>query len=375
MSESQTAVFLGDVLSVGALVGNIAERLVSVRPHPTSGLNILNYTPQAQYKNDWTHELRLCRGLIISGPPDDPKSIIVARPFAKFPNLAEYATGGPFGALPERYSIEVTEKMDGSLAIVYFDGSRYQVATRGSFESPQAASASKLLGALYPDLEVPSGTTLLCEYIAPWNRIVVPYEQESLVALAAIDNATGADVDLSWWTGPRAKVHSQISDLNDLRDKVGREDTASAEGFVVRFIPDTPNAPSMRAKVKYAEYLRLHRMVTGVSTLTIWEHLSQGKDLAELLDAVPDEFYKFVSATVATLKNKFDELMDAASLAASLVAGLPRKDAAAILTKYDRPVSIVAFALLDNKDVAPLIWKMIRPEFKVPGYHGTTLAE
>lgn len=366
MSETPL-VRLGDILDVTALEGAIGDGLVSARPHPNQRLYILNYTPAAQYSRQWSHEVKLCRGLIIEGVPNDPDSRVVARPFAKFANLGEFGTDSAFGELPEASSLEVTEKLDGSLGVVYFDGDEWAVATRGAFTSPQAVAATRLWRQRYQDVRIPPNVTLLCEYVAPWNRVVVAYPDEQLIAIAAIDIATGADTDMDWWSGPRARVYRELRDLDVLRERVVNEDTGNAEGFVVRFTGE-PGVASVRAKVKYAEYLRLHRLATGISTQSIWEHLSGGLSLDELLEIVPDEFYRFVSETVDELTRAKESLVQSAQELARRVSGLERKDAARVVTRESRDVAAVCFVILDGKDPNDLAWKFTKPEFKIPQY-------
>ena len=85
-------------------------------------LLIWNYTPRVQFGKHWTEETLMARGLIT-----DLEGNVVARPFKKFFNLGEHQ-----GDLPIE-EFNVTEKLDGSLGIVYKrDGIPY-LATRGRF--------------------------------------------------------------------------------------------------------------------------------------------------------------------------------------------------------------------------------------------------
>jgi len=55
-------------------------------------------------------------------------------------------------------------------------------------------------------------------------------------------------------------------------------------------------------KVKGEEYLRLHKIMTNVSTTAVWEMLSEDKDALVILKDVPDEFYKKIKMYVADLR-------------------------------------------------------------------------
>ena len=116
----------------------------------------------------------------------------------------------------------------------------------------------------------------------------------------------------------------------------------------------------LRVKVKLAEYVRLHRLVTGVNAKTIWELLRANQPFDELLDRVPDEFYAWVKHTRDDLLAQFAAIEAAARVVQQQVAHLPtRAEQAAIVTKHTHPN--VVFAMLDDKDYADLIWKNLRP--------------
>ena len=46
-----------------------------------------------------------------------------------------------------------------------------------------------------------------------------------------------------------------------------------------------------REKIKQDDYVALHRIVTGLSERTVWQHMTDGRPLAELLDGLPDELH------------------------------------------------------------------------------------
>lgn len=125
------------------------------------GLVILNYGAKCQYKkpDEWTIHERVCRGLIL-----DWSGEVVALPFEKFWNWGESAAPADGARL-----LDITDKEDGSLGIMYRLGSELRVATRGSFSSPQAVWATEQLNLEYPSLaaRLPHGITLLFEIMYP----------------------------------------------------------------------------------------------------------------------------------------------------------------------------------------------------------------
>ena len=122
----------------------VEQHYLSVQKHPTSDLLIYNYTPRCQYERYWTPETLMCRGLIVRSD-----GTIVARPFNKFFNYEEHVQlNQPVPLEP----FKVTEKLDGSLGILYFaDDQLPYIATRGSFVSQQAQKANAILQAKYKE--------------------------------------------------------------------------------------------------------------------------------------------------------------------------------------------------------------------------------
>lgn len=326
------------------------DRFLSVQPHPKLDLLIWNYTQKCQFDRVWTEETLMSRGLIT-----DLEGNIVQRPFKKFFNLSEE----PEADLPAE-DFEVTEKMDGSLGILYWEGNKPCLATRGSFISEQAIKGTQILTEKYGMVKFDSKLTYLFEIIYPENRIVVDYgDMQDLTLLAVIDTETGKERLLEDFKGlgvPLVKVYDGIKDIKNLNKL--QED--NREGFVIRF------ASGLRFKVKFDEYVRLHRLVTMVNAKTIWELLMNNQDFEELLERVPDEFYTWVRKTKADLEGKFLEIEAEASKSLQEVKDMQtRKDQALYLKDKSKYPSIV-FTMLDDKDYKTQIWKMIRPVAEKP---------
>lgn len=334
---------LGDVLDLESVERHVAAGMIA-RKVNADGFTLLNYTARAQYTATWDRETITCRGLVVA-----PDGTIQSRPFPKFWNVYEHAAPGLPDLPVEPFTVQ--EKVDGSLIIVSVtdDGSP-MVTTRGAFDSEQAVAAVDLLPAL-PE----PGVTWLLELVAPWNRIVVDHgDRTELVFLAAIDNATGADVDAQLWPGAVARTYDGLEDIDAI---VARLATLGPdeEGFVIRY------ASGVRAKAKGAEYTRIHKLLTGLSARTIHDLLATGAGLDEVLAGVPDELYAWVRATADDLTARFAGIEAEARAVHDRVVGLPtRKDQA--LAIVDHPQKAVVFAMLDGKPHAPAIWHQLRPE-------------
>ena len=318
-----------------------------VKKHLTADLYILNYTPKAQYERLWDEWTLACRGQILDG-----QGVVVAQPFSKFFSLDEYGLEWTPPAEPFR----AYEKLDGSLGILYwFDGEAF-ITSRGAFASEQALWATQLLRTRYAHVlpRLDRSKTYLFEIIYPENRIVVNYgDRQDLVLLAVVDTATGAEADDLPNIGfPLVRRFDGLTDLVQIR----AAQLDNEEGFVLKF------RSGLRAKVKFAEYVRLHRILTQVSTRNIWEYLATNQPFDAILEKVPDEFYDWVKATVAGLNDQYTAIETDRRAAFQVLE--TRKETAAYF--QTQPYPAVLFNMLDGKDYSKTIWKLIKPAYERP---------
>jgi len=316
--------------------------------HPTLPLTIWNYTEKVQYESLWDEVTLSARGLVTDG-----SGRVVARPFSKFFNIEE-------GKHTPTQEFEVFEKMDGSLGIVFVYHGQVVYATRGSFASDQAKWMADWGGKYNFSHIIVDGYTYLFEIIYPQNMIVVNYGGESrLVLLGVIKTDTGEETswnDLSAFEGwDLVKRYDGISDYNVLKGMIGNNE----EGFVVRF------SNGDRVKIKGDEYIRLHKIMTCVSTTAIWEVLSNGGDVSTILKDVPDEFYDKIHQYSKELMDKYTALENEYHFIFKILSRSDdfefRPCFAELAKRHKYPA--ILFKMYDDKDYSGLIWKLIRPEF------------
>jgi RNA ligase len=329
------------------------QQLITARNHPCADLIIWNYTASCQWRRAWDEVTLQARGLITKSD-----GTIVSRPFPKFFNLEELE------AVPSK-PFTVTEKMDGSLGISYCIDDVAHIATRGSFTSEQAIHATDILHRLYPAfahyIAHDPGHTYLFEIIYPDNQIVVDYgDLDDLVLLAIIDVETGREEDISCYPFPNncpplVKRYDDIEDIAILKTL----EEHNKEGFVLRF------SNGLRAKCKFDEYKRLHRLLTGINTRAIWDLLRNNQPLTTLFDRVPDEFYEWVETTVSGFLKAFHFIEHQAKMLYEQVKLLPtRKEQAYAVAGSE--LSSIVFAMLDHKDYNEIIWRKLRPQAERP---------
>lgn len=306
--------------------GHVREQV-----HPTLPFSIYNYTDRCTWEQVWTPVTLQCRGLIVHRLTRE----VLARPYPKFFNSTE--PDAPKFGLDDH--VTVTDKMDGSLGILYPTGDGgYAIATRGSFASDQAQHATVLWQDRYADRFRPDQCmTMLFEIVYRTNRIVVDYgDLDDLVLLGSVEIATGCSFDPGDieahgnWPGPKTKTFY----YSTFREALEAEPRSGQEGLVVRraFSED-------RVKLKQDEYVALHRILTGVTARHLWEFLAvnacwdsarprpektregfleaqlhlSARRITEIravgcdwkqsyLEDVPEEFYDWVTDRVASLE-------------------------------------------------------------------------
>jgi hypothetical protein len=155
------------------------------------------------------------------------------------------------------------------------------------------------------------------------------------------------------------KKYDGINDLAYLRSL----NEPNREGFIVKF------SNGMRVKIKFADYVRLHSIITNVSTKDIWKYVRDGKDINDLLDKVPDEFDAWVKQQVEKLEDDYNEILIAATnsfitINENLGQNSSKKDFALMALKS--PYHAILFKMREKRSFAEIIWKMIEPAWSKP---------
>jgi RNA ligase len=258
----------------------------------------------------------------------------------------------------------------------YYEGG-WVMATRGSFTSDQAVKGYEMMFN-YDFANLHNDYTYLFEIIYDQNRIVVKYPFEDLVLLGMINTKTGYEVNLySEDTDVRlknlvsnvglkvVKKYDGISDYSVLKSMVKNNE----EGFIVKF------SNGDRMKIKGEEYLRLHKIMTQVSTTSIWEVLSNGDDIESILKDVPDEFYKKVKTYMGELNyshyriseycGKYYDGYRYGKFGDKEVEPTKKEFAEMVQKNFEnKGLHAVMFAMWDNKDYSSIIWKLIKPAYE-----------
>jgi len=328
------------------------------------GLYLYNYTAECQFAARWDYYTRMARGLII-----DNDSNIIARPLSKFFNFNEQPET-QFLNLPKDEP-EVSDKVDGSMVTLFKHNGAYQMATRGVFDSPQAVEATKIFNANYaaalPLIDAYEDFTFVFEVIYPENRIVVDYKgMRDIILLAVVHKKGGwdhtyAEVNKIATTLGFKSVHSEMLTFDQVWEKV-EQGQDNFEGYVLRF------ANGLRVKMKMEEYVRLHRMLTGISEWDIWDMLKNKRDETPFVTNLPEEFKGWYESAKGNFVMQYNNLLTEAK---AIYDGRPdtvsRKEVALYIqdkTKDNKIVGSICFALYKGSTqlfIDNMIWKHLEP--------------
>lgn len=353
---------LHDLFDMDLYTDMVHEGYIRLNRHPDLPIYILNYTEHAQFDREWNEVTLQCRGLIV-----DQNNVIVARPFDKFFNYGE-----PNADVIELGDyVDVTDKMDGSMGILWQYQGQQGIATRGSFVSDQAIHATKLWNEKYKiDGSLSDNWTYLFEIIYPENRIVLDYGDRDELVLLGARNITNGSVLLperlpEWRWGKTTTFH-----FASLSEALAAPPRANAEGYVI----STP--AGARIKVKQEDYIALHKIVTGLTKRRVWENMKNGMTLEQMCEIVPDEWHEWLQSTYfeidtdlrGTTRNldyfKYLNLASDAIYKEGLEwePTLHRKHFARLV--QDEPNKHLLFLMLngDNKGLREACYKLVKPD-------------
>lgn len=223
---------------------------------------IFNYRLASYSQWLLSHALE-CRGITFVINDDGEPVRLASWPFEKFFNINE----NPMTMDLELNGVKsIQEKMDGSLISTYVSDGAVRLKSKGSLFSDQAMAAQRLLEDdtyllhVLQELAVDQNLTVIMEYTAPSNRIVVDYPGQALTVLAVRDNYNGsyvkADVRLKDYM-VEDHVH-MVDDVNgfvaDIPNMIG------IEGFVLVLNND------QRVKIKTEWYSKLHHLKDSINS-------------------------------------------------------------------------------------------------------------
>lgn len=243
--------------------------------------------------------MRECRGLVL-----DENFDLVARGFRRFFNYGE--VDDPFNW---QESVVCSEKVDGSLIILYFWNGKWRINTRFSFGDGQINDSpytwESLVSSLLDFSKLNPELTYVMELCSRYNKVVRDYPTPSLFLLSVFDRYNELYFNETMTIGKSIGVSTsnsyKVSSYDDVEyhlNSISSNDQ-TFEGFVLR------DRDNNRFKVKSLLYLSLHRLANN-------GNLCSPKNIIPLiLDGEIDEvitYFPEMKDDILNFKNKIDKI-------------------------------------------------------------------
>ena len=288
------------------LLNEIIEGYVNVNKHPTEDLYIYNYSRHTQYDWHWNDITIRCRGLILDG-----EGCLVAKGFDKFFTDDQLKSENLDHLIPTDEKYTISNKLDGSLGIMYFVDKTPYIATRGSFVSEMAITANGWLRDRYNHIVFDDKYTYDFEIIYPENRIVVDYgAEQKLVLLGIMDNETLEERDIydeefAYIREQGIEFAEKYDGFKDYKDIIAKFDgDRSKEGFVVQFHPS-----NFRVKMKLEWYKKAAYVLQYFTKKSVWRMIRDGEDILDIIKDIDDELYPQVRQYYNDLWAEYEAIM------------------------------------------------------------------
>jgi hypothetical protein len=257
------------------------------------------------------------RGLILDGNGN-----VQTMGFRKFftfrnylsPKLIALSEGNTLRLPQEEYVI--SEKMDGTMGLLYWVEEIPYIATQRSFKATNAQRASQILHDKYSHLfdKLDKSKSYIFEALFPESRVLVDYgNREDLVLIGVIDKTTGKEeTHLHRKIGfPVAKDYTQEFGHIKNFDELKALNMPNLEGFVITYLES-----GIKIKLKFPWFDEAHEAMNEIihysikirqvrtqfnklmnidrsllSNFTIWEYLQNGKSGNEIFRQIPYDYY------------------------------------------------------------------------------------
>lgn len=273
--------------------------------HPLYDLNILNYTEAVQFKHKWTDTLLQCRSLIVDG-----KGNVKSRSLSKFFNLEQDKCYDK-DLITDNY--RTFDKADGSIGTLFYysyddvenseNEGEWIFYSKGSFQSDQAIIGRQILEENFPQYQKLDKTqSYVFEIIYQENKIVVDYSDiRTLLYISSfmVDGTEKLESNEMLNKGfDIVEEFTYDSSLNDLKNM----NIDNKEGFVILF------DSGLRLKLKFEDYLNLHRTVTNLTPKYILDLVKSDKTIDEIVEMIPDEFHSWFNKIMTKIQRYITDI-------------------------------------------------------------------
>lgn len=169
--------------------------------------------------------------------------------------------------------------------------------SRGSFTSEQAIKGYRIFRDNFADRYthlLDKSLSYIFEIIYPENRIVVEYDYTDIILLSAFEKNGSERNDVrNTFINAKLSVAKEYNPLNPylLKD----ENVDGREGYVLVF------ENGERLKIKYENYLKLHKQVSNLTVQNAFDWIKSGEPLEKILELIPDEYHPWYTCITSKI--------------------------------------------------------------------------
>ena len=348
---------------------NILERYVSeglLRKAEDENLVQYNYSDYCNNSGCWDDITLFNRGNIY----EKSTGKLIAKSLPKFMNFSQLTQEDQHYFLDHKKLI-TTEKKDGCLGILYMYNNEIRCNSRGAFNNYVTDKIKQLLPK-YTMLDVIlKFNTLIVEVISPETKIICDYgNKQELYLLTAYSN-------LDW----EEYSNNQLDELSNIIRmprpkkcylgwqglfKWQQEQDYTEEGFVV-CIEDKQYGSYKRVKIKSNDYIRVSRIMAGLSKYKIWKIMKNDLEqntqiLKQYFSNLPDEIVIEAEQYKKELQEEYNKIQELVNQEFEKTKDIPIEK----LYKYfeENPCEYKGciYNLRNGKDISKIIIKFIEPK-------------
>ena len=253
---------------------------IGVSYHPDfPNFAIFKYTKKCFDNKAWNKFTLMARGLILNLQD----KLVVSNPYIKFFSSDEI---GEFKDFIED-DFTVTENMDGDLGVLTFFEGKFRMATSDSFIADHAEWADKWIEDKTVLDHIDKTNTYLFEIIYPENKSIVDYNFSELILLGIFDQY-GLEYDCDQihkeasYMDVRHAPYYNFDDMDSIIHDAKNLDHNN-KGYVVRF------KSGLRIEITGSEYDRMHKLISRLTPINIWESIHDGKDMESVKKDLPED--------------------------------------------------------------------------------------
>lgn len=291
----------------------------------------------------------------------------VARPLDRFFNWAE-----PGAADLHWPSVQVQEKLDGSLIIMYHWNHSWHVATRDRIcangnVGDQCFTFAQLFWRVW-NQQMPADQlqllrtdcTYMFELTSVWNRVVTAQHQSQISLLAVRETQSGQEHSVQHWPQLNPVKTFELSSADQVLAAADQLNPVEQEGYVL------VDQYQRRVKVKSPAYVQLHRLRSSCNTREMLQ-LIQQQETSELFSYFDDLALRWQQLNTAydALANQIDQLWQDAQLQQLKAAGAARRELAHRIMQLTDGASGALFARLDGRVMHARHWLSNLPVARV----------